>query len=140
MTIDENGVPNTTSIDRAALAPPKNSIASVVDERNPVRCEREISKNQHQAPEGEVAERERFDTDNTDTHLNPAASEKIDAHKPCEFRNRDVGDEKIDRRECAVEALPVTYDTKSRNTPLRRRREEVKKCLAAYTKKRKRGE
>lgn len=63
LTIDENGVANTLSIDRATHAPSENTNASVGGEEIAIKGEEITVNNEQQALEGKIAKSERYGTD-----------------------------------------------------------------------------
>lgn len=54
LIIDENGVPNTITIDRAGPAPSDNTKAGIEKEMNATEGEKAIVNNEHQLPEGKA--------------------------------------------------------------------------------------
>lgn len=71
LIINEKGIPNTISIDRAPRAPLKSTNASVGKVHNAVVCEKAIIINYHKPRDGEVADIERCDTEDGDTLAAP---------------------------------------------------------------------
>lgn len=79
LTIDENSVPDTTFINRATVASSSRTNGNDADEQNAMEEKNETVTDNSQAPESEVGQRERCDTDNTYIHLTHTGKEKIDA-------------------------------------------------------------
>lgn len=98
LTINENDVPKTISMDRATPAPSRNTNASVGKGRNTVEGKRAIIRNEYQAPKGDVAESEQYDTDKRPTKPTPTAIENIDAHQPRESKDLHASDENKEQR------------------------------------------
>lgn len=112
LAINEHGVPNTISIDRAESAPSHNRNVHVGDGRDGIRVKRAIIEEECQAPESKAAQRERCDTDNTNTHPARVASKNTDVHEPRKSNNPDINDDEVDIREYAVGR---TVEHKQRN-------------------------
>lgn len=74
LTIDNYGVQNKISIDRATPASSRNLNANVGDERSSIKGQREILEKEYQAPEGKLAERERFETKERNAHPTSTSS------------------------------------------------------------------
>lgn len=93
LSIDEKGVLNTISIDRATATPSDDTNTGRGDERDAVKGEEAIIENEHQASEGKVAKSKRCDTDDRGTNTAPAEIKIIDAHQPCEYKDPNINDE-----------------------------------------------
>lgn len=92
LTIDKNGAPSKLSLDQATRAPLINNNVSAREERNTSAGEGVTIEIEDQAPENEVAEGERCDTEDRTTNPSPAASKKLDAPKPHKASDSDVCD------------------------------------------------
>lgn len=105
MTIDEDGEADRISINQATPAPSNNTSANVGDGRIAIEGERASIQNEYQAPEGEVSDSERCDTDVTSTHSTPTASKNVDAHELSDSKDLEINDDEDDKREHAIDRI-----------------------------------
>lgn len=105
LAIHENGVTGTISIDRAALVPFHNAKPKVSDGRRGTTGETAVIENDYQARDDKVWKRERFDTEETNMLLAPAASGNIAGQEPGELNKADGSHDEVDIREYAVEEI-----------------------------------
>lgn len=91
-TINENAVPNTLSIDRATPTPSHNMDVCMGENENTIEGEGVTIENEHEAPEGDAAERKVCHTDHRHAHRTSVASKNIDALQPRKLKDPEVND------------------------------------------------